>query len=86
MSRLCPNCGAQESIDISFRTIASPIGRWSLAGAQMKFVVKPTADAHCTMCGFTVSGRLENARLSPDGTTFISGHFVANLKEEDSNG
>lgn len=73
----CPDCRQTGTIDITFVASAQPLGTFSLAGVQTKFVVKQTATAYCTHCGFTVGGRLENAELSSDGRTFISGHFVA---------
>lgn len=80
----CPSCRGTGTINVARVLVAKPIGSFSLAGAQLKVSAIDAAVAECSACGLTVSGRLENATLGPDGRTFTGGHFVADQATLDS--
>lgn len=72
----CPNCETPNSIVISLAFTARQIGRFSLAGVQMKVSARQVAFADCSACGLHVVGYLDNPELAADGRTFTGGHFV----------
>lgn len=57
----CPHCGV-AALHIEARFAASPIGTYSLAGAQMKLAAELTVYLVCRACGAEVRGAIE-----PDG-------------------
>lgn len=78
----CPRCGSQGTLAVGVQLVAKPIGSFSLAGAQDKVSAVEVARADCSACGLSVTGRLENATLGPDGVTFTGGHFVADRQQQ----
>jgi hypothetical protein len=66
----CPDCGASSRTDstafeIRKTLVASPIGSFSLAGAQMKVSAREVLVLQCAHCGWHVIGHLE---VDEDGT------------------
>ena len=59
----CPSCG-HKTLVITEQLTARPIGRFSLAGAQMKFSAEVTPVLSCDQahCGFRVTGEFDDDR------------------------
>lgn len=51
----CPVCGGV--LDIEEKFVASPIGTWSLSGAQTKFVGDFVPHIVCNGCNLSVAGK-----------------------------
>lgn len=76
LARACPQCQGSP-LELRWGLVARPLGTWSLAGAQLKTSAVKVAEVHCPACGATVTGHLEGATFSDDGSSFTGGHFVA---------
>ena len=77
----CPRCSAQGTVSIRPALRAKPIGSFSLAGAQMKVSAHSGVVAGCSSCGLRAFGHLQDPVISEDGTTFVSGYFVADPQQ-----
>jgi predicted RNA-binding Zn-ribbon protein involved in translation (DUF1610 family) len=53
--RPCPVCGSQ-TLTLSQKLVARPLGEWSLAGAQLKLSVVDRPHLSCSSCGMSVTG------------------------------
>lgn len=74
--KLCPACGTADSIAVHPVLSVKPVGSFSLAGAQTKFVASERFALRCAACGLEVLGQLHGAQVDAQGA-FTGGHFVA---------
>jgi hypothetical protein len=58
----CPVC-ASTTLHIVQKLVATPMGTYSLAGAQVKVLARPGIVLECRTCGASTVGRVE-----PGGT------------------
>ena len=66
----CPSCGANSRTDPTFEIreafLASPLGTYSLAGAQVKASARKTLRLTHGACGWNVTGHIEGDQFVAD--------------------
>ncbi len=72
--RGCPNCQA-GGLELRASFKASPLGSFSLAGAEMKVSARLLAMLYCPACTWHAEGYLDRPEM--DGSVFCGGYFVA---------
>ena len=52
----CPVCSARNTLKITMRLVANPVGSFSIAGAQTKFTARELPVLDCRACGLHLVG------------------------------
>jgi len=69
---ICPQCGAQDAVEVTWGMVARPLGSFSLPGNQFKFSALEVAIATCSACGMRLIGHLETGSDPDDGLYFVT--------------